>query len=135
MTVLPKPLPDVSNPLTAPFWASTKNGDLKIPKCKSCGNYQFPPREMCAHCQSLEFDWVTSSGEGKLVTYCVINRPPHPAFQDDVPYAIVVVELSEGVRMLGASKVPVDELKIGMAMAAEMNKVNEDVTLVNWARS
>jgi uncharacterized OB-fold protein len=31
----------------------------------------------------------------------VIHRPQHPAFQDDAPYNVAIVELEEGIRLHG----------------------------------
>ena len=44
-------------------------------------------------------EWFQTSGKGKLHTYMINHRPP-PAFEDDAPYAIAIVELDEGVRMM-----------------------------------
>ena len=104
-----------------------------IRKCKQCGGYQWPPRPMCSHCHSFALEWVKSSGKGTLYTYTVIYRAFHPAFQDDVPYGVVVVELEEGPRVMGNSVgVSPEELKIGMSMEAVFSDVTEGVTLVNW---
>ena len=42
---------------------------------------------------------MTTSGRATLYSY-VINHRPAPGFEDDGPYAIAVVELAEGVRMM-----------------------------------
>lgn len=39
------------------------------------------------------------SGRGTLHTY-VINHRPAPGFEDDAPYAVAVVELEEGPRLM-----------------------------------
>ncbi len=39
------------------------------------------------------------SGRGRLHTY-LINHRPAPGFEEDAPYAIAVVELEEGPRMM-----------------------------------
>jgi len=44
-------------------------------------------------------EWVRASGRATLYSY-VINHRPAPGFEDDGPYAIAVVELEEGVRMM-----------------------------------
>ncbi len=42
--------------------------------------------------------WITAAGRGRLHTYLISHRPA-PGF-GEVPYAIAVVELEEGPRMM-----------------------------------
>ena len=49
--------------------------------------------------RSRDVEWFTASGRATLYSY-VINYRPAPGFEDDVPYAIAVVELEEGPRMM-----------------------------------
>ena len=133
MTEFTKPLPHTDQPLTAPYWEGTSKGELKIKKCQSCGSMQFPPREMCKHCHSQDFDWVAASGKASLFTFSPTLTPAHPAFADDAPYAVVIVDLEEGPRMLGmATNVAFEDLQVGMPMQPVFHKVNDDVTLVYW---
>ena len=54
-------------------------------------------------------------GTGRLYTWTVVHRAMHPAFMGDVPYAVVVVELDEGPRIVsGMVDCPVDELVMEM---------------------
>jgi len=127
-----KPLPDVTDPVMAPFWKGTKKHQLLVRRCKKCGEYQWPPRIWCSLCHSFDFDWVKASGKGILYTYTVVNRAFHPAFQE-VPYGVAIVRLDEGVQMIGNSAgIKPEDMKIGMWMEAAFNDVTEEVTLVNW---
>jgi hypothetical protein len=59
-----------------------------------------------------------ASGRAKLHTY-LINHRPAPGFEDDAPYAIAVVELEEGPRMMtnivGVSNTP-ENLELDMPL-------------------
>lgn len=128
-----KPLPLITYPLHAPYWQGTKKHELWVRRCKQCGRYQWPPRPMCAQCQSFDIEWAKVSGEGTLYSYTVAYRAFHPGFQPDIPYGIVVVELKEGPRMMGnSSGINPGDLEIGMPMSAVFNDVTDEVTLVNW---
>ena len=48
---------------------------------------------------SSEVEWRKVSGRGSLHTY-LINHRPARGFEDDAPYAIAVVQLEEGPRMM-----------------------------------
>lgn len=89
----------VPTPETAPFWAGTLAGELRIQHCKSCGKYYFYPRPFCRYCQSRDVEWRTVSGAGRLVSY-VINYRPLPPADPAQPQVIALIELDEGPRML-----------------------------------
>lgn len=128
-----KPLPNIFDPLSAPFWEGTRRHELLVRKCKGCGEYQWPPRPMCSSCHFCDFEWVKLSGKGILYTYTVVNRAFNPVFENDVPYGIAVIELEEGPRMVGNSvDMKPEDLKVGMPMEAVFNDVTDEVTLVNW---
>jgi uncharacterized OB-fold protein len=56
-----------------------------------------PPRPFCPHCAAREVSIFRASGRGRLYSY-VIHHRPVPGFTP--PYAIAVVELDEGPRMM-----------------------------------
>jgi uncharacterized OB-fold protein len=90
----PTPTPD-----TATYWEGTASGELRLQRCSACGAAYFYPRSSCPTCGSTEVTWFTSSGRARLYTYVISHRAA-PGFEDQVPYAIAVVELDEGPRML-----------------------------------
>jgi uncharacterized OB-fold protein len=89
----------VSTPDTQPFWDGCAAGELRIQRCLDCGQPYFYPRPVCPGCGSGRVEWFTASGQATLYSY-VINHRPAPGFEDDAPYAIAVVELAEGPRMM-----------------------------------
>ena len=93
-----KPVP-VPTPETQPFWDGCAAGELRIQRCADCGRPYFYPRPVCPACGSRDVEWFTASGRATLYSY-VINHRPAPGFEDDAPYAIAVVELDEGPRMM-----------------------------------
>ena len=72
---------------------------LRIQRCADCGRPYFYPRPVCPACASRNVAWFTASGRATLYSY-VINYRPAPGFEDETPYAIAVVELEEGPRMM-----------------------------------
>ena len=91
-----KPVPQAS-PETQPFWDGCAAGVLRLQRCQSCKDFYFPPRPFCPGCLSTDVEWQDASGRGTLHTY-VINHRPAPGFE--APYAIAVVQLDEGPRMM-----------------------------------
>jgi hypothetical protein len=93
-----KPVPQPT-PNTQPFFDYAARGELRIPRCLDCGLTFFYPRTACPSCASERLEWMLCSGRAKLHTY-LINTRPAPGFEEDAPYAIAVVQLEEGPRMM-----------------------------------
>jgi uncharacterized protein len=88
------PLPDVEDPLTAPFFAGAARGELVIPRCTSCGAYVWYPQERCPH-DGGPPAWTPMSGRGTLFTWAIVRRAFLPAFEDRVPFVTALVALEE----------------------------------------
>ncbi len=133
-----KPLPGLDG-LTKEFYDFCKQEQLHFQRCSDCGVFRHVPREICAQCNSFEWEWVASSGKGKIYTWVVVNRALHPAFydasEDAVPMAPVVVEMEEGVRLLGNMlDCPPEELDFDMPVAVAYEAVTDAVTLPRFRR-
>ena len=44
--------------------------------------------------------WTPVSGRGKVFSFVIFHRVYHPAFAQEVPYVVALVELEEGPRLL-----------------------------------
>lgn len=125
-----KPLPEAS-PETEEFWAGLKRHELRIQQCQDCQKHYFYPRFFCPHCHSTNVEWTTVSGKGRLETFAINHRGP-PAFMEDGPYVIAIVELDEGPRMMtNLINVEPDpeHVKADMAVEIVYDDVTDEVTL------
>lgn len=92
--MLPEPTPE-----TRHFWDGCREGELRLQRCADCGGGSyFPPRPFCPKCGSRRVEVHAASGKAVLWSY-VINHRPRPDMGTD-PYAIAVVQLEEGPRMM-----------------------------------
>ena len=82
------------------FRDGLKVGALLIQNCNDCNKPNMWPRYACPHCQSDNLGWVKSAGTGTLHSFCVLRQGAPEGFEDDLPYAIGVVKLAEGVQLL-----------------------------------
>jgi uncharacterized OB-fold protein len=89
---LPQPTPETQH-----FWDGTKANALLLQRCDECSKVYFPPRPFCPVCASRKVSVTKASGKAKLYSY-VIHHRPVAGFTP--PYAIAVVELDEGPRMM-----------------------------------
>jgi uncharacterized OB-fold protein len=98
----------------AGFFERARAGTLTAVRCAKCGVLAIPPREFCAACGQRAWRPMTLSGEGAVASYTVIRvaAAKHAA---DVPYAVAVVRLTEGVSLLGrVVDIPLETLAIGL---------------------
>lgn len=95
-----KPVTDADG---APFWAYAARGELRVQSCGECGEPRFPPRPCCPHCRSFASEWRLMSGRGRVWSYVVPHPPLLPAYAEQAPYNVVVVELAEvpRIRLVG----------------------------------
>ncbi len=129
-----RPIPEIDAQL-APFFAAAKERRLVVQRCAQCGAYRFPPRELCSGCLSTASTWVEVAGRGEIFSYNVMHQVYHPAFAAEVPYAVVVVKLAEGPKMISnLVDCPVDEIRIGMPVEVVFEPLSDTVTLPKFRR-
>ncbi len=80
------------------FFEGLKEGVIYATKCKNCGKIYFPPQADCPYCKTDDMEWIKLSGEGRLITFSIVNVKP-TTFSHYKDYAIGICELKEGVRV------------------------------------
>jgi len=96
------------------FWTSGASGELRLPRCASCGRWNFPPSLACPDCGGTAA-YEPLSGRGRVFTFTVNHHPFNPEVA--LPYVIAIVELveQEGLRFTtNVVNCPVDVVEIGM---------------------
>ena len=123
----PLPKPDVDR---KPFWDGCKEHKLSFQKCKECDHVRWPPAIICPKCYSQQTEWIQAAGNGKVYSYVVYHQAFHPAFKDDLPYVVAVVELEEGPHILanivGCSH---DKVKCDMPVEVTWEDITEEYSL------
>jgi hypothetical protein len=117
-TPIPAPVP---TPDSAPFWESLREHVLRIPYCRSCGCHFFPPMPGCPECLAGEdaIEWRPVAGTGRVHSWFVAHHAFSPAFEADVPYAVLDVHLDEGVRVNGRLiGLPTSQVRADMVVRA-----------------
>ena len=84
------------------------------------------PRNTCPHCMAVDIAWVTATGEGTLYSYTVIHRPP-PGVDCTVPYAVGLVDLVEGVRLM--VQLGIHQPRIGQPVRVEFRERNDGLPI------
>ena len=89
-----------ADPLARDWWAGVAEGRIGYETCRDCGAAQFYPRGRCTACGSPQVEMRHAAGTGTIFSITVVHRPPSPALQAFAPYAIALVDLDEGVRLM-----------------------------------
>lgn len=95
--------------------------------CTKCGHHVFPYQDMCPDCCDETMEQTELSNKGKLFSFTGIYAPP-PDFKGNVlPYTVGILELPEGVKIIGLTTVEsVSKLKVGMEMEIIVDTVYEE---------
>ena len=128
-----KPIP-VPTPESDVFWAKAKKHELWIQKCLLCDKPFFYPRMNSPNCLSDNLEWFKTSGLGTLYSY-MINHRPVVGFEEDAPYAIAIVQLEEGPRMMtnivGVENTP-ENLILDMKLEVVFEDIDDEIAIPKW---
>lgn len=113
------------------WWEAIDQGRLLIQRCRSCGTLRHPPRPMCGHCQSVEWDSIESSLEGEVHSYTTVDYPKFPGYPD--PLVCGLIQLKEGTRLV-ANIVGCEPgaVHVGMKVRGRVERVDEATVLPNF---
>ncbi|MDR7085394.1 putative OB-fold protein [Aeromicrobium panaciterrae] len=112
---------------TSFFWEGTQAGELRIQKCNACGELRHPPGPVCPKCHAMDRGFVVASGKGTVRSFLVHHAPVVPGKQ--LPLTLALVDLEEGVRMIGEVK---GDVAIGDAVEVWFDPIDDEVTLAKW---
>jgi uncharacterized protein len=99
---------------------------LEAARCTSCGDISYPPRLICLKCRCRRFEKATLKDEGTLLTFTVTRVGPSE-FAKLTPYAVGVVELDGGVRIMAQiADCQFDGLATGQRMRLEFRRIQQD---------
>ena len=121
-----RPLP-TTLPETEAFWQGCREGLLLLQSCRACGHLQYYPRAVCTACLSSDLGWREVSGRGRIHT---VHRALSPAFEDDLPYVVAVIELEEGPRMVSrVTGCDSERLAIDLPVEVAFERVSDQFVL------
>jgi uncharacterized protein len=129
----PLPAPDADS---AAFWRGLHDGVLLLQHCADCGHVQYYQQAMCRQCGGENLVHRAASGRGKVHSFSVVHRAPGPAFKADLPYAVLLIDLEEGPRMISTyTGGKPEEVTFDMDVVLVCETISEDVTLPRFRRA
>ena len=124
--------------------------DFHLQACSSCGLIRYPPTTACPWCMGLESHWTRVEGKGAVHSYTEVHHAIQPAFRDNTPYLILLVDLDtqkgkpsehEALRVIGnlasvdGKLAPPDEVRrvgIGTRVRMVFTDVAPGLSLPQW---
>jgi uncharacterized OB-fold protein len=109
-------------------------------RCAACGTPYFPRSDRCRHpdCSGTQIEDAVFGPFGTLWSYSVQNYPPPaPASYDEPyhPYALAVVDLADGLRVVGRLIDDASTLRIGAPVElvlAPLCHEDDGSALITW---
>ena len=98
------------------FVGYLEKGKVMATRCRRCGSNYFPPRMDCPKCVGSDVEWFEIKGNGRLVTYTVVNYGP-TGFEEDAPYTLAIADF-DGLRVFGrlSKSLKESDIKAGMGV-------------------
>ncbi len=126
-----KPLPAPDDGEKA-FYEAAACGELRFHQCPACNHRQFYPRPLCTAC-GADPEWAVASGRGRVHTFTVVRQNFAAGFKDELPYVVAMIDLDEGVRMMGTiTGCAVEDVAVDMPVEAYAIAVEEDLAIPFW---
>ena len=83
------------------YFDAARRGELVIQRCEACGTTTFASRVVCVSCGKRALKVVAASGRGTVYSYTIVHRAPFPSMRGQTPYVVALIDLDEGVRVMG----------------------------------
>jgi uncharacterized OB-fold protein len=71
-------------------------GRFELQQCKQCGTVQYPVRDACHRCLSVELEWNAQRATGRLISETTLFHSHLAEFAQQLPLRIGLVQLQCG---------------------------------------
>ena len=103
---------------------------LKGTRCRDCGAVYFPRAVSCRNpaCDGKAVEPARIAGRGRLHSFTIQRYRPPPLFALEpwAPYALGLVDVEDGLRLMGVIDAPLDAIHIGMPLTLSATPLGED---------
>ena len=96
----PERLQPPVSPAAEPFWAATRDRRLVLQWCTECDRAIHFPREACPQCLGTALEFRPAAGTGVIYALSEMPVPGNGGMAGRAPYAVALIDLPEGVRLL-----------------------------------
>ena len=97
---------------------------LVVSTCRACAHRWYLPRDACPSCGDTNVEGNPAAGSGVVAAAATVHRHALAASPDSGPIGIVLVDLDEGVRVMGRA-----EPGMTVGAAVRLNFIRMEVAL------
>jgi uncharacterized OB-fold protein len=121
----------VKGNVTKKYWQDLNDEKFMYQICDDCNSSIFYPRVVCPTCMSESLSWHQASGTGKIYSFTVVYRTVDPRFKSETPYVVGLIDLDEGIRVMGniIGWEDPEGLLIDQTVEIKYKKLSEEYTL------
>jgi len=106
---------------------------IRLQRCDDCSAWIYYPRVRCPVCLSARVGWHDVDGAGAVFTFTVARQATAPAFADDVPQLLAVVELDLGVRLTSTLvEVAPEDVRVGLRVSPVFDHGEDGLTMLRF---
>ena len=109
--------------------AAAARGVFSLQCCDECGRVQYPPREMCDGCLSIELTWTEQGGAGELLSETVLQHSHDLFFRERLPWRLGLVRLDAGPSVVAHIHGDVGEPGVRVRVGARLDRAGRGVLI------
>lgn len=123
---------ELREPVVAGLFSEEGEARLLGARCTTCSTPYFPKAARCRNpdCTQSQMEPCSFGGAGVLWSYSVADFPPPAPYVYDepfVPYAIGVVDMDNGLRVVGQMVDGVDAMRVGARVKLVVEPIHHEV--------
>lgn len=105
--------------------AAAALGRFELQRCLQCSAVQYPPREACHRCLSVELEWTLQSGTGRLIAQSTLFHSHEPYFQQRLPWRLGLVSLDAGPTVVAHVHCSVPAAPAAVQLAVRLDRAGQ----------
>jgi NAD(P)-dependent dehydrogenase (short-subunit alcohol dehydrogenase family)/uncharacterized OB-fold protein len=126
-TRLPTLPPAARSRVALGLTAAAALGRFELQQCAQCGSVQYPPREACQRCLSVQLVWKPQAQEGELLASTVLHHSNDLFFRERLPWRLGLAKLACGPTVVAHLHADVPPAPAKLRVAARLDRAGQAV--------
>lgn len=122
---LPPLPPSARSRVALGLTAAAALGRFELQRCTECSAVQYPPREACHRCLSVDLEWTLQSGSGLLIAETRLFHSHEPYFRPYLPLRLGLVRLDAGPTLVTHVHRSVPAAPAAVQITARLDKAGQ----------
>jgi NAD(P)-dependent dehydrogenase (short-subunit alcohol dehydrogenase family)/uncharacterized OB-fold protein len=128
-TRLPTLPPAARSRIALGLTAAAAQGRFELQQCRDCGTVQYPPREACQHCLSIQLQWKPQSGDAELLASTVLHHSNDLFFRERLPWRLGLAQLDCGPTVVAHLHGSIEEPPTRVRVRAMLDRAGQAVLI------